>query len=111
MTVDIKYTHINKDTPAQLADGVYCLSGYNGNIFLQFFQQIPNIPSEIIHHKRSDDPSLNDPNPTDNSELPYYCDGEGVARIFVGKMQMTPSAAKQLIKNIQETLSDMEKRL
>ena len=41
------YQHIGIHNPSCLADGAYCVAGSNGNVFIHFFQEQPNLPSEI----------------------------------------------------------------
>lgn len=107
----IIYNHINKDIPSQAADGAYCLSGRNGNIFINFFQEIPDIPKSITFYEDVREPEeIRMENPLEKHNTPYWETGEGgIQRVFVGKMQLSPDSAKLLAKNILATLADMEK--
>lgn len=114
--ITINYIHKNQDIPSQLADGAYCLASDSGNIVLNFFQQPPNIPEKMVYHDSEDiPPQKRQKDWLAEHDMPWqhiygvYETEHIVERFFVGKISLTPDAARLLISNIQATLNDMEK--
>ena len=98
----IRYIHHqHKDSPAHLADGAYCFTGFNGNILLQFFQQLPTIPNVL-------DVGIETFEVKNQGEVFADMGEGGIERVFIGKIQMTKDSVKQLIHNLQGAISEAE---
>lgn len=108
----ITYYHINKDSSASFADGAYCMTGTNNNVFINFFQETPDIPSKITFYEdvRDIEEGHKVKDPMQKHQIPYWETGEGgITRIFIEKIQLTPESARRLAENILLAISDSEK--
>ncbi len=103
----MRYHHdAKKDDIAHLADGTYCLAANNGNIVLHFYQEMPHIPEKItINHDENNDINNEHDELTRRPGTNLYGD---VCRNFVGKVQLTPEATRQLIQHLEAALKSEE---